>query len=70
LFESGERRVSTLLHAVKETIESVDGIFLQYIEIRDAETRERIENVSRPAVIAVAAVVGPTRLIDNIVVGR
>ena len=70
LFDAGEKRVSSLLQAVKETIESLDGVSLQYVEIRDAETLERIENVSRPAVIAVAAVVGPTRLIDNIVLGR
>ena len=70
LFESGERRVSVLSNAVKETIESVDGVSLQYVEIRDAETLERIENVSRPAVIAVAAMVGSVRLIDNIIVGR
>jgi pantoate--beta-alanine ligase len=70
LFESGERRAFILSCEVKEAIESVAGVSLQYVEIRDAETLERIENVSRPAVIAVAAVVGPTRLIDNIVIGR
>jgi pantoate--beta-alanine ligase len=70
LFESGERRASVLSHAVKETIESVNGVSLQYVEIRDAETLERIENVNRPAVIAVAAMVGAVRLIDNIIIGR
>ena len=70
LFESGERRASVLSHAVKETIESVNGVSLQYVEIRDAETLERIENVKRSAVIAVAAMVGPVRLIDNIIIGR
>jgi pantoate--beta-alanine ligase len=70
LFESGERRAFVLSHAVKETIESVNGVSLQYVEIRDAETLERIENVKRSAVIAVAAMVGPVRLIDNIIIGR
>ncbi len=70
LFESGERRAFILSCEVKETIESVAGVSLQYVEIRDAETLERIENVSRPAVIAVAAMVGSVRLIDNIIVGR
>jgi pantoate--beta-alanine ligase len=69
LFKSGERKASVLSHAVKETIESVNGVSLQYVEIRDAETLERIENVNRPAVIAVAAMVGAVRLIDNIIIG-
>lgn len=70
LFESGERKVSTLLKAVKESIESVEGVTLQYVEIRDAETLERIKEIRRPAVIAVAAIVGRTRLIDNMIIGR
>ncbi len=70
LFESGERRASVLFHKVKETIESESGVSLQYVEVRDAETLERIETILRPAVIAVAAIVGRTRLIDNIVIGR
>ena len=36
LYESGEREVSILSKAVKEGIESMDGIALQYVEIRDA----------------------------------
>ena len=69
LFESGERKASALVHAVKKNIESVDGVSIQYVEIRDAETLERVEQVSGPAVIAVAAMVGPVRLIDNITIG-
>ncbi len=69
LFESGERKTSALVHAVRKNIESVEGVSVQYVEIRDAETLERVEQVSGPAVIAVAAIVGPVRLIDNIVIG-
>ncbi len=69
LFESGERRASALVHAVKKNIESVEGVSVQYVEIRDAETLERVDQVSGPAVIAIAAMVGPVRLIDNILIG-
>jgi len=69
LFESGERRASALVHAVRKSIESVEGVSVQYVEIRDAETLERVDQVSGPAVIAVAAMVGPVRLIDNITIG-
>jgi pantoate--beta-alanine ligase len=70
LYEAGERKVSIILKSVKEKIESIQGVVLQYVEVRDAETLGRIENLSRPAVIAVAAIIGNTRLIDNIVIGR
>jgi pantoate--beta-alanine ligase len=70
LFESGERKASLLLKTVKDSIKSIERVALQYVEIRDAETLARVEYVRRPAVIAVAAIVGPTRLIDNIVIGR
>ena len=42
---------------------------VQYIEIRDADTLEPLATVDRPAVIAVAAFVGATRLIDNVRLG-
>jgi pantothenate synthetase len=40
---------------------------LDYFEIVDPCTLERVERISQPALVAVAAVVGTTRLIDNIV---
>jgi len=69
LFESGERKSSALLESVKESIGSVDEVTLQYVEIRNAETLEKIKNIDKPAVIAVAAKVGSVRLIDNILIG-
>ena len=70
LFQSGERKASALLNAVTESIKSVDGVTVQYVEIRDAETLEKIENVDKTAVVALAAIVGSVRLIDNIIIGR
>jgi len=70
LFESGERRVSILIKAIRDNMESVNGVLIQYVEIKDAETLVRIENVGKPAVIAITAIVGLTRLIDNIIIGR
>jgi pantoate--beta-alanine ligase len=70
LFDAGEKRIPSLLESIEKTIKSVNGVSLQYVEIRDAETLEKIDRVNRAAVIAVAAIVGPVRLIDNIVLGR
>ena len=69
LFDSGEKRAYNIKLAVEKMIESVEGISLQYVEIRDAATLERVETVSGPAVVAVAAMVGSVRLIDNIIIG-
>lgn len=69
-FESGERRASALSKTVRESLESAEGISIQYVEVRDAETLGRIERVQKPAVIAVAATIGTIRLIDNIILGR
>lgn len=70
LYDSGERRVFTICEAVKKIVNSVDGVSLQYLEIRDAETLEKMDHVNKPAVIAIAAMVGAVRLIDNIIIGR
>jgi pantoate--beta-alanine ligase len=70
LFDSGERRVSSIIETVEEVLRSKNGIAIQYVEIRDAETLEKIDKVDRPAVIAIAARVGSVRLIDNMMIGR
>ena len=70
LFSSGEKKASILLKTVKESIESMKGISLQYVEIRDADTFEKVKTINGPSVMAVAAVVGKTRLIDNMILGR
>jgi len=70
LYEAGEKRASVIIGKIKEKLESTEGVVLQYVEIRDAETLERIETIEGPTVIALAAWVGRTRLIDNIIIGR
>jgi pantoate--beta-alanine ligase len=70
LFDSGEKKTYNIVQTLKKSIESVEGVSIQYVEIREAETLERVEIVSRPAVIVVAAMVGSVRLIDNIIIGR
>lgn len=70
IYESGEKKVSRIKEAVREAIVSMEGVDLQYVELRDAVTLEEIDEIQGPAVIAVAAVVGPSRLIDNIIIGR
>jgi pantoate--beta-alanine ligase len=45
------------------------GIEPEYLEARDAETLESVASLGeRPVLIAVAAPVGPARLIDNVLI--
>jgi len=42
---------------------------IDYVELRDAESLQPLVTVDGPAVLAVAAFVGRTRLIDNVRLG-
>ena len=40
---------------------------LDYFEIVDPDTLDPVEHIQQPALVAVAAYVGSTRLIDNVI---
>ncbi len=64
----GERSVGAILAAARAELEEA-GIEPEYLEARDAETLAEIESLNgRATVIALAARVGPARLIDNVVI--
>jgi pantoate--beta-alanine ligase len=66
---SGETRTEAALAAARVELEAA-GIELEYLEARDAETLAPAAELNgRPVLIAVAARVGPARLIDNTVIG-
>jgi len=68
-FAAGERRAAPLVAAASAPIIAEPEIRIDYVELRDAEELTPIEQVERPAVLALAAFVGTTRLIDNRVLG-
>ena len=68
LIESGERNSSKLKVAGCEEVARENGVRLDYFEIVNAESLDPVEDVSRGALVAVAAFVGDTRLIDNVVI--
>jgi len=53
--------VAGVTAALRDQVTRID-----YVELRDAETLQPLVVVDRPAVMAVAAFVGRTRLIDNV----
>lgn len=66
-FQAGERTASTLINAAKEVFAREPQVVLDYFEIVDPDTLEPVERISQKTLVAVAARVGPTRLIDNVV---
>ena len=66
-FTGGEHDAATLLANAREVVDGSAGIRLDYLELRDGESLELLSGeVTRPAVLAIAAFVGNTRLIDNL----
>jgi len=67
LFRAGERNAAALISAGKEVFASEPQVKLDYFEIVDPDTLDPVERISQKALVAVAAYVGGTRLIDNVV---
>lgn len=66
-FGAGERSVEALLSAARAEIDQAPGVALEYLELRDARSLvPLVGTVAVPAVLLVAARVGQTRLIDNV----
>ena len=66
LFAGGERNSAKLIAAAKQEFAAEPAVRLDYIEVVDPETLEPEADVTKHALVAVAAFVGQTRLIDNI----
>jgi len=69
-FQAGAREPQQLVRAARAVLESASGLRLEYVEAVDAETLKPLATIDRPVVLAIAAYVGTTRLIDNMVLGR
>lgn len=65
---AGERRAAALEQVIATTIAGEPLATLQYAAAVDPDTLEPLPMVHRRVLLAVAAVVGPARLIDNLVV--
>jgi pantoate--beta-alanine ligase len=67
LWDAGERDAAKLAAVGRAEVAQENSVRLDYFEIVDAQSLEPVENVAEGALVAVAAYVGPTRLIDNLV---
>jgi pantoate--beta-alanine ligase len=62
----GQCDATRLIAAAKEVFAGEPAVRLDYFEIVDADSLDPVNDVTRGALVAVAAFVGATRLIDNI----
>jgi pantoate--beta-alanine ligase len=70
-FKEGERNPGKLAEVVRTTIEAEPRARVDYVSVTDAETLEKLERLDeRPILVAVAAYVGKTRLIDNTILNN
>jgi pantoate--beta-alanine ligase len=67
VFKAGARDPQELVQAARRSLENTAEVQIEYIEAVDARTLERVGRIERPVVMAIAARLGNTRLIDNTV---
>jgi pantoate ligase/cytidylate kinase len=66
VFLAGERDSSKLIALVQQEVAMVSNIFVEYIELVDPTTLMSLVTVEEEGMLAIAARLGSTRLIDNI----
>lgn len=65
MVEEGERDVKTLLDAMKANIETEPLARIDYVEVVDGETMQKVDRIEESVLVAMAVYIGNTRLIDN-----
>jgi pantothenate synthetase len=68
-FDRGERRSATLADAGRAALARQPAFRLDYLDVRDDETLALVPALVRGGVVAAAAFLGSTRLIDNVLLG-
>ncbi|HEY9618743.1 MAG TPA: bifunctional pantoate--beta-alanine ligase/(d)CMP kinase [Crinalium sp.] len=70
LFRQGHSCRIDLISAVKDEIATVSDVRLEYVELVHPATMTPIENIEETGLLAIAAHLGTTRLIDNILLRK
>jgi len=62
----GQRNAETLVAKIRDALEAESSLEPEYVAVVDPETLEPVREIGQPVAILVAARVGETRLIDNL----
>jgi len=68
LIASGEMSSAELLNAMRSVMAQESNAPIDYVTVVSPETLEEIDNVRGGGLLAIAAVLGTTRLIDNVLI--
>ncbi|PYX98103.1 MAG: pantoate--beta-alanine ligase [Acidobacteria bacterium] len=66
-YRGGERSSAKLIEAARQVLAGEPAVRVDYIEIVDRDTLDPVSQIGTGTLVAVAAFVGKTRLIDNII---
>jgi pantoate--beta-alanine ligase len=66
-FHAGENKAAQLIDTARDVFAEETQVRLDYFEIVDPDTLDPVEHIQGPTLVAVAAYVGSTRLIDNLI---
>lgn len=65
LVQAGEKDAEEIIRAMRENIETEPLARIDYVEIVDANTLQRVDTIEGQVLIAIAVYIGKTRLLDN-----
>ncbi|HEY8061833.1 MAG TPA: pantoate--beta-alanine ligase [Gemmatimonadales bacterium] len=69
-WQSGERRAERLHEVLRHVLNAEPGVAMDYAAIVDPESLQPVVRAESGAIVALAARVGKTRLIDNLILGE
>ncbi len=69
-WQGGETRASALAAQIRERLDRESGVSVEYIAVVEPEALAPVETADASTIVAIAARVGGTRLIDNIILGK
>jgi pantoate--beta-alanine ligase len=67
LVRAGQRSAATIAARMSERIQRVPGAVIDYVALVEPQTLEPVAEIAGPTLAALAVRIGPTRLIDNMI---
>ena len=68
MFDTGERNPDKIKRAITNLLASQKQLSLDYVSVADLETLNEVNVINKPVLVLIAARLGTTRLIDNLVI--
>jgi pantoate--beta-alanine ligase len=67
LIEQGERDTQAVINAITDNINTEVLAKIDYVDVVDAVSMKKVEQIKNPILVAIAVFIGKTRLIDNFI---